>query len=201
MSREIFSINNFFPGTTKFRLRGLYNPPPLTPLHTYFPLSRLVNVKKDFFYLGSIKQVTTIIGMYYKITIEGTPPPRVGSAYAAGLDLALPTDIIIPKHSALTIDLGISVELPKGTYGQLAVRSSIAKEHWISLLGGVIDEDYRGNIKAILYNPRGEALSFLRGDRLVQIIAIKYNKVCPEKRDVLSTSKRNDNGFGSSGRR
>jgi dUTP pyrophosphatase len=50
------------------------------------------------------------------------------------------------------ISTGLKVALPSGHYGRLACRSGLALKHFIAVGAGVIDEDYRGEVKVLLYN-------------------------------------------------
>lgn len=50
------------------------------------------------------------------------------------------------------ISTGLQVELPLGYYGRVAPRSSLAAKHSIDVGAGVVDSDYRGELKVILFN-------------------------------------------------
>jgi dUTP pyrophosphatase len=50
------------------------------------------------------------------------------------------------------VDTGISVELPVGTYGRVVPQSGLALKHGITIGAGVIDQDYTGNIKVLIFN-------------------------------------------------
>ncbi len=47
---------------------------------------------------------------------------------------------------------GLAVAVPPGTYGRVAPRSGLAFKHFIDTGAGVIDEDYRGELKVLLFN-------------------------------------------------
>jgi dUTP pyrophosphatase len=66
--------------------------------------------------------------------------------------------------------------------------------------GGVIDEDYRGNICIILHNHSKNSFQIYRGDRVVQLIC--QNILYPTLRAVkeLDGTERGTKGFGSTGR-
>lgn len=76
----------------------------------------------------------------------------VGSKEAAGLDLISPQSHVIPSKSKLLISLDIAIKLSKGTYGRIAPRSGLASKHFIDVGAGVIDPDYNGCLKVLLFN-------------------------------------------------
>lgn len=77
--------------------------------------------------------------------VKGARMPKRGSKGAAGLDLYSPQDFVLPPGQSIKINTGVHVELPEGTYGRVADRSS----HMVKDIrtSGVIDPDYRGPIK------------------------------------------------------
>lgn len=98
------------------------------------------------------------------------------------------------------ISLGFSVEVPVGYRLRLVGRSGMASRNQ-RVHPGIIDADYRGVVKAIVYNDSkcGEDLVINQGDRIAQcyieeIIPIKWNSV-----SALSATARGTGGFGSTG--
>lgn len=65
---------------------------------------------------------------------------------------------------------------------------------------GIIDSDYRGEIKVFFYNYGKEEQVIKNNDRLAQMIIQPYEKVQIEKVDILSESDRGEGGFGSTGK-
>ncbi len=117
---------------------------------------------------------------------------------SCGLDLFVnQSGKIVPKDRIL-VSTGISIELPKGTYGHIHSRSSLALKG-IDIAGGIIDSDYRGVIKIILINNGDENFNFSAGERLAQLIISKYYDAIPEKVENLNKTKRQASGFGSTG--
>lgn len=70
------------------------------------------------------------------------------------------------------IPLGLAFELPPGCYGRIAPRSSLAMKG-VDVAGGVVDADYRGEVKAILVNHGSEVLLVNSGDRIGQLMLEK----------------------------
>jgi len=71
---------------------------------------------------------------------------------AAGHEIHTLKDGTRPVQRQMLMETGMAIELPKGTYGGLAVSSGIASKHGIAVGGGVIDGDYTWEIKGILQN-------------------------------------------------
>ena len=113
------------------------------------------------------------------------------------------------------VGTGISIEIPKGYYGRIAPRSGLAVKKGIDILAGVIDSTYRGEIKVVLINLNmdvdsiiGNTPSFIGsshdfsiklGDRIAQIIIEKYHAVEWQEANQLSSTERQEAGFGSTG--
>lgn len=98
---------------------------------------------------------------------------------------------------------GISLEIPPGHVGLMFPRSSICK-YDLSLTNsvGVIDSNYRGEIKFIFKTTRDSGCKlniYQVGDRIGQLIVIPYPTLEIVEVDELSNTERGDQGFGSSG--
>ena len=126
--------------------------------------------------------------------------------FSAGIDLICSEEAWIFPFCSKAIDLGISFELPSNTFGFITARSSTRLNKKLEVINGIIDSDYRGRIKAIFVNNTIIPRKVRRGDRLVQIIitsspSIPYNTHLKEVSSIekLSKTKRDTNGFGSTG--
>lgn len=108
------------------------------------------------------------------------------------------TALYIRPHSTVKIDTGISIELPSGTYGLIADRSSMGSKG-IKVMGGVIDNGYRGNIIVCLCNLTPNDITVSPGDKIAQLLILPLLETTIEETDDLSRTERGDKGFGSSG--
>lgn len=125
-------------------------------------------------------------------------PIRV-SAGAAGYDLFASESVTINKRSCAKIPLGIAFRVPLGTYGRIAPRSGLGSK-FIGVGAGVVDRDYRGEVKVILYNHSDSDYEVTTGDRVAQLILEKIAIAPIEIRDSLDDTIRGEGGFGSTGR-
>ena len=78
--------------------------------------------------------------------------PVKGSEHAAGYDLMSIADLAIPARGKGLVPTGISMAIPIGNYGRIAPRSGLAAKNFIDVGAGVIDADYRGEVKVLLFN-------------------------------------------------
>lgn len=122
----------------------------------------------------------------------------------AGMDLRAAEAVII-KHSEVTlVGCGIQVEIPPGYVGYVHIRSSLAKKG-ITLVNsvGVIDSDYRGEIICMLtFDARTGCKGTYRinqYDRIAQLIISSIELPTPIYAATLTSTKRSEGGFGSTG--
>ena len=125
--------------------------------------------------------------------------PVRGSSGAAGYDISAASECVIPAHDKGTVDTGLAVSLPPGTYARIAPRSGLAYRHFIDVGAGVVDSDYRGEIKVILFNHSAEDFPVQAGDRIAQLILERIDTPPVRKVAVLEDTDRGSGGFGSTG--
>jgi dUTP pyrophosphatase len=97
---------------------------------------------------------------------------------------------------------GLAFEIPKNYVGLLFPRSSICKTDLVlSNSVGILDSGYRGEVKFVFKNNKDTKFPkiYSIGDRVGQMLVMPYPKVIFEETEELSTTERNDSGFGSSG--
>ena len=131
--------------------------------------------------------------------IENAYAPHAASDDAAGYDLHTPIDFIIKPKKSVLVDTGVALELPKQTYAQIKSRSGMAAKYQIVVAAGVIDNDYRGPLKVLLFNHGNKTRKFNRGDRIAQFVIQRYYNLPVEETDELAATERDAGGFGSTG--
>lgn len=97
-----------------------------------------------------------------------------GSLQAAGYDLHAIDAGVVPKRGKALVGTGLAFGIPEGNYGRIAPRSGLAAKNSIDVGAGVIDSDYRGEVKVLLFNFSDEDFAFNQGDRIAQLIIEKY---------------------------
>ena len=126
--------------------------------------------------------------------------PARQSDQAAGYDLHLDEDLVLFPGERKLVSTGIAVAIPYGYYGRIAPRSSLAVKKYIDIGAGVVDSDYRGEVKVLLIYSGQEKLVLERGDRIAQLILEKITLPEIEVVSCLDSTERSEGGFGSTGK-
>lgn len=129
--------------------------------------------------------------------------PEYKTKGAAGLDLQanINEPIELKPLDRVLVSTGLFLSIPEGYEAQIRGRSGLALKHGITLANGIgtIDSDYRGEIKVILINLGKESYIINKGDRIAQMVFIKYEKATLIEVDDLDETTRGNGGFGHSG--
>jgi len=123
--------------------------------------------------------------------------PRRGSDGAVGYDVCSDESLILLPGRRALVGTGLALVLPVGTYGRVAPRSGLAVKHGIHVGAGVIDPDYTGELRILLFNHGEDAFEVKRGDRVAQLILEKCET--PEVEEVMGTLEETDRGVGGFG--
>ncbi len=133
-----------------------------------------------------------------KINNEAVLPTRAHS-YDAGMDLYVNGRQVIIAHTTMAVSTGISMEIPEGFVGLIWDKSSVGAKG-LKTLGGVIDSEYRGEVKVVIHNLNNEDIIFEHGQKIAQMLIQKVELVDIEEVADLSSTIRGEGGFGSTGR-
>lgn len=125
--------------------------------------------------------------------------PMRATPFSAGYDLFASEYAIILSHDIAIISTDVSMAIPIGYYGRIAPRSSLAVKNHIDVGAGVVDADYRGIIKVVLFNHSNSNFEVNCGDRIAQLIITKIITPEIEQVGLLSPTIRGTGGFGSTG--
>lgn len=131
--------------------------------------------------------------------------PMKATEGAACFDLYVPRDTPIQKGRNV-IPLDFAIELPEGTYAEIRPRSGFSAKGMEDINGcrrdadvllGTIDEDYRGSVGVIV---RSEDFFIIgKGTRIAQMLIADYRRCEFVETDDLSSTDRQEGGFGSTG--
>jgi len=135
-----------------------------------------------------------------KLTYDAIIPTR-GSDGSVGYDLYSVVDTVVPCQAGnALVGTGIAVRIPDGCYGRVAPRSGLAVKHCIQVGAGVIDPDYTGEIKVVLFNHGTEDFEIKKGDRIAQLILERCETPIIKEIGLLDETLRGSDGFGSTGK-
>ena len=138
----------------------------------------------------------------FKKLHEDAKIPSYAHDTDAGLDLtavSFTQEFDKSNKLVLVYHTGLAVEIPEGYVGLIFMRSSISNKS-ISLTNAVavIDSGYRGEL-LLKYKITTDSLPtiYQPGEKIGQLIIIPYPKINPIEVEELSSSDRNEGGFGS----
>lgn len=135
---------------------------------------------------------------------ENAVIPKRATEGSAGLDLCACIDapLTLSGGDTALIPTGLAIELPSSQYGAFVfARSGLSIKHGIGLLNavGVIDSDYRGEIKVGVINQIKEPYTIEPGERIAQLVIMPVATLPVEEAQTLGESERGAGGFGSTG--
>jgi dUTP pyrophosphatase len=125
--------------------------------------------------------------------------PKRCSQLAAGYDVSAIEDIVVPAKGRCIVGTGIAIAIPEGHYGRLAPRSGLARDHGVDVGGGVVDCDYRGEVKVILFNFGDADYCISKGDRICQLVIERIGTPDVVECSALEDTDRGAKGFSSTG--
>lgn len=127
--------------------------------------------------------------------------PTYGTEYSAGADLyaALESDTEIKPGETIMIGTKLAFEIPVGYVGLIFARSSLGSKKGLAPANkvGVIDADYRGEVKVPLFNHSNSPQTITKNERIAQIIFMPYLKANFIETENLEETIRGTGGFGS----
>ena len=126
--------------------------------------------------------------------------PTQGSRLATGFDLYSAYEYTVPPLEKTLVKTDLVICVPEGTYGRIAPRSGLAANNHISIGGGVIDRDYRGNLMIVIFNHSNiQEFKIKAGDRIAQLICEKFVSPTIEVVETMNKTERGTQGFGPTG--
>ena len=130
--------------------------------------------------------------------------PTYGSAMAAGADLyaCLDAPVTIEPGETAWIPTGLALEVPDGCAGLIYARSSLGVKRGLAPANkvGVIDSDYRGEIRVVLLNHGKTTQTVEHGERIAQFLITPVLTPAYLEVEELTDTQRGTCGFGSTGK-
>src|SRR5262245_61453095 len=111
------------------------------------------------------------MGTPLEVRVEGDcSVPAYASSGAAGADLRASEEVVIAPGARAAVGTNLHIEIPSGHVGLVWPRSGLAVKHGIDTLAGVIDSDYRGEVRVVLVNHGHEPFAIHTGERIAQLL-------------------------------
>ena len=138
-----------------------------------------------------------------KLTETAKLPER-GSVSAAGYDLFadVSKETEVPPHETVMIGTGLALAVPEGYFGGIFARSGLSAKEGLRPANctGVVDADYRGEVKVALHNDGNNARKILPGQKIAQLVILPFLPVSFVETEQLEETARGAGGFGSTGK-
>ena len=116
----------------------------------------------------------------------------------AGYDLFAPEDVTLKPGELKQVPIGIAIQLPVGYWAVLRDKGSRALQG-MHVTAGIIDQDYRGEVIAVIRNYSHKAVTIRAGEKVCQMILHQVYPAMVFEVDELNKTKRGEGGFGSTG--
>ena len=130
--------------------------------------------------------------------------PSRATPHSAGADLhaCLEAPMVLPHGCIKVVPTGVAVEIAPGWAGFVFGRSGLGIRHGICPANavGVIDSDYRGEVKVGLINHGETDYTIQPGERIAQLVLLSVALAEVVEAKSLSDTSRGEGGFGSTGR-
>lgn len=148
-----------------------------------------------------------MVNVKFKRTHELAVEPKKATDGSAAVDLVAVSFLASEDEDYVEYFTGLHVAIPEGYVGLIFPRSSISNtSQWLANSVGVIDSDYRGEIRVRMKSSfdktkyaRNEK-KYQVGDRLAQMVIMKLPEVKYEEVEELSDTVRGSGGWGSTGK-
>ena len=140
----------------------------------------------------------------FKKLNENACMPTFGTEFSAGADLySAEEEVVINAGETAFIGTGLAMQIPTGLVGLIYARSGLACKKGLAPANkvGVIDSDYRGEIKVALHNHGKIPQTVLKGERVAQMVITSYYACDYIESEELDDTIRGEGGFGSTGRK
>ncbi|MDY3071907.1 MAG: dUTP diphosphatase [Eubacteriales bacterium] len=136
--------------------------------------------------------------------LRDVPLPAYMTPGAAAMDVAAAIDapVTLPPHTPVMLPLGFAIALPEGYVGLMFGRSSMGAKYGVCPANavGVIDSDYRGELRMTLINHTDAPVTVEPGQRVGQLMVLPVEKVSWEECEALPETARGAGGYGSTGK-
>jgi len=132
-----------------------------------------------------------------KINAQAKLPQKAHNG-DAGYDLYANDYYSIAPYGQALVNSGIKMAIPSGYAGLIWDKSGLAFQA-IKTMGGVIDSNYRGEIKIVVKNLSEETFNLVPGQKIAQILIQPVLDLEIKEEKISDETERQAKGFGSSG--
>src|SRR3989344_8626363 len=116
----------------------------------------------------------------------------------AAMDLYANEEATIPPNERKIVGTGFAMALPPGYAGLVWDRGGCAAKYGLKTMGGVLDSNYRGELKIIMHNLSNELFKIEKGMRIAQMLIQAVEQKTFEIVEELDDTIRGEDRFNSS---
>lgn len=133
---------------------------------------------------------------------SGFDLPSYATDGSAAMDVKAKESMTIRRGEVSVVETGLYLEIPAGFKVSVASRSGLSFKHGLTVVNspGIIDSDYRGELKVIMTSLYKDSYEVEAGERIAQIYIEPAYKFGWEEVDKLEDTKRGSGGLGSTGK-
>ena len=143
-----------------------------------------------------VTQVMEYTALNYEKLSDGAKALKRVTPGSIGLDLFTPTDVFIPAKQQVLIPTDLILVPTQGYYIRIASKSGLALKYGLTVEGGVVDPDYRGNVGVLLRNHSDQAQILEQGEAIAQVIMEKAAMPVVVEMKIAKNTQRGTGGFG-----
>lgn len=135
-----------------------------------------------------------------KLSQNATIPTKA-EGRPAGYDLYALKPLRIPGRGVRLIETGLAMAIEEGYYGRIEERSGVSVKTSLSKKAGIIDNDYRGEVKIVMQNISDVFVDITAGQKIAQLVIQRHYEPVLEEVESFDEedTQRGEKGFGSSG--
>ena len=135
--------------------------------------------------------------LHYEKLSDQAKVPKRATPGSIGLDLFTPIDIFIPPKQQVLIPTDLILVPTQGYYVRITSKSGLAFKYGLSVEGGVVDPDYRGNVGVLLRNNSNVGHTLKQGEAMAQVIMERAAMPEVVEIKIVRDTQRGAGGFGS----
>jgi dTMP kinase len=124
--------------------------------------------------------------------------PQKAHPSDAGFDLFASEDYSIPAYGQALIKTGLKLAIPENCVGLIWDKSGLANLGYTTM-GGVIDSNYRGEVKVVFKNLSEDIVNIEVGQKIAQLLIQKIENLKIKETNIKDKTSRQEGGFGSTG--
>ena len=114
--------------------------------------------------------MATCIHVNIKRLDESAIMPTKATPFVARVDVYSTKECEVQPYDKMFIDMGIVMQITAGYYGWIAPHSGLVHQHFLDIGAKVVDPDYTGSLKVLIYNFSKQPYIVKPGDKIAQVI-------------------------------